>query len=245
MSQQFQTRRFDVLPVITKNILIINGLFFLGTLALGTQRGIDLTDWLGLRYPGSEAFRWWQPITHLFMHGSFGHLLFNMFSFWMFGSVLEQVWGEKRFLQFYLITGLGAAFLHYLMVYVVNIAPALHGLQVKLSAAEAKGNILSAMDILRQMEAVRSAHNIIGASGAVAGVWMAFAYLFPNSSLYLFLFIPVKAKYLALIYFIFELSAALQFDPEDNVAHFAHLGGMLMGLVMVHWIFRRDRTQFY
>ena len=245
MSQQFQPRRFDILPTITKNIIIINGLFFLGTMALGTQYGIDLIEWFGLRYPASDAFRWWQPVTHLFMHGGFGHLLFNMFSFWMFGSVLEQVWGEKRFLQFYLITGLGAAFLHYLMVYVVDIAPALQSLQVQLNNAQAEGNNDWALDVLRQMESVRSQHNIIGASGAVAGVWMAFAYLFPNSSLYLFLFIPVKAKYLALIYFLFELSAALQFDANDQVAHFAHLGGMLMGLVMVHWVYRRDRSQFY
>jgi membrane associated rhomboid family serine protease len=144
-----------------------------------------------------------------------------------------------------LITGLGAAFLHYLMVYVVDIAPALHRLQVELSAAEADANNLLAMELLRQMEAVRSVHNIIGASGAVAGIWMAFAYLFPNSSLYLFFFIPVKAKYLALIYFLIELGSALKFDPSDNVAHFAHLGGMLMGLALVHWVYRRDRTQFY
>jgi membrane associated rhomboid family serine protease len=131
------------------------------------------------------------------------------------------------------------------MVYVVDIAPALQSLQVQLNNAQAEGNNGWALDVLRQMETVRSQHNIIGASGAVAGVWMAFAYLFPNSSLYLFLFIPVKAKYLALIYFLFELSAALQFDANDQVAHFAHLGGMLMGLVMVHWVYRRDRSQFY
>ena len=158
MNQQFQPRRFDILPTITKNIIIINGLFFLGTMALGTQFGIDLTDWLGLRFPASDAFRWWQPITHLFMHGGFGHLIFNMFSFWMFGSVLEQVWGERRFLQFYLITGLGAAFLHCLMVYAVNIAPALQILQAQLSTAEADGDSRWAMDVLRQMEAVRSQH---------------------------------------------------------------------------------------
>ena len=245
MSQQFQPSRFDILPIITKNIIIINGLFFLGTLALGTQMGIDLIDWLGLRFPASDAFQWWQPVTHLFMHGDFGHLLFNMFSFWMFGSVLEQVWGQRRFLQFYLITGLGAAFLHYLVVYLVNIAPDLQSLQHQLSIAEAEGNNRLAMEVLREMEKVRSAPNIIGASGAVAGIWMAFAYLFPNSSLYLFFFIPVKAKYLALIYFLFELGAAMKFDENDNVAHFAHLGGMLMGLMMVHWVYRRDRTQFY
>ena len=245
MSQNFQPQRFDVLPTITKNILIINGLFFLGILGIGTRFDIDLIQILGLRYPGSDAFGWWQPVTHLFMHGSWGHLIFNMFSFWMFGSVLEQVWGERRFLQFYLITGLGAAFLHYVMVYLVDIGPALHILQLQLTAAEQSGNSQMAIDTLRSMENVRSIHNIIGASGAVAGVWMAFAYLFPNSSLYLFFFIHVKAKYLALIYFLIELTAALKFDSEDDIAHFAHLGGMLMGLIMVHYVYRRDRTQFY
>lgn len=241
MSSQFSPGRFEFLPVVVKNIIIINGLFFLATVVLENSYGLDLIDLLGLHFPAATEFKIWQPLTHLFMHGGFNHLLFNMFSFWMFGSVLENIWGPKRFLNFYVITGLGAAFLHYLIVYLIDIRPVLQQLDVELIAANASTVTFLEM----QRESFLNLPNVIGASGAVAGIWMAFAYLFPNSTLYLFFAFPVKAKYLAAVYVIVELYQALKFDPQDNVAHFAHLGGMLFGYLIVKYWYNSDRLRFY
>lgn len=241
MSSSFSPGRFEYLPKIVKNIIIINGLFFLATMVMQSAYGIDLIRHLGLRFPAASAFKLWQPITHLFMHGSIQHLFFNMFSFWMFGSVLENVWGPKKFLNFFIITGLGAAVLHYLIVYFVDLTPMLLSIDVEL--LNATGPQVTRLENYR--EAVLNLPNIIGASGAVAGIWMAFAYLFPNSTLYLFFAIPVKAKYLAMVYFGYELFQALRFNPNDNVAHFAHLGGMLVGFVIVKFWFNNDRNSFY
>jgi membrane associated rhomboid family serine protease len=236
MNSPISPGRFEFLPPVVKNMVIINGLFFLGTYVFQTSLGIDLIDKLGMHLPSSEAYGFWQPITHLFMHGSLEHLIFNMFSFWMFGSILENVWGSSRFLSFYVMAGIGAAFLHYLIVFLVDIRPILLSIENQMVHADALG--LVAFE--NQKAALLSAPNIIGASGAVAGIWIAFATMFPNSYLYLFFFLPVKAKYLAGIYVGFELLAALQADPSDNIAHYAHLGGMLFGYVMVRWFHRND-----
>lgn len=149
--------------------------------------------------------------------------------------------GPKRFLNFYLITGLGAAFLHYVVVYLIDLQPVLEQLNRQLSTASG-----AEVGYLESQKAyVLNLPNIIGASGAVAGVWIAFAYLFPNSTLYLFFAFPVKAKYLAGFYVVYELWQAVQFNPNDNVAHFAHLGGMLFGFLIVRYWYRSDRTNFY
>ena len=116
--QQFRPNSFNILPLVVKNLLIINGLLFLSTLAMETQFGIDLGNILGLHFPLSNDFRPYQLITYMFMHGSFMHLFFNMFALWMFGNTLENYWGPKRFLTYYLITGIGAAFCHYAIVYI-------------------------------------------------------------------------------------------------------------------------------
>jgi membrane associated rhomboid family serine protease len=241
MSNQFSPGRFEVLPVVVKNILILNGLFYLGTVALANAYRIDLVGLFGLRFPAADSFAIWQPITHLFMHGSLGHLFFNMFSFWMFGSVLENLWGPKRFLKFYLITGFGAAILHYLVVYLIDLKPVLDQLDAQMATANAQ----SLTYLENQRQYLLNLPNIIGASGAVAGIWIAFAYLFPNSTLYLFFALPVKAKYLAGFYVIYELYEAVQFNPNNNVAHFAHLGGMLFGYLLVRFWGRNDRHNFY
>ncbi len=241
MSSQFSPGRFEFLPLVVKNIIIINALFFLATFVLENSYGISLIDLLGLHFPAAQDFAIWQPVTHLFMHGSFNHILFNMFSFWMFGSVLENIWGAKRFLNFYMITGFGAAFLHYLIVYFIDLQPVLNNIDLQLITADGPGVAY----LEAQREEFLNLPNIIGASGAVAGIWIAFAYLFPNSTLYLFFAFPVKAKYLAAVYVIFELYQALQFNPRDNVAHFAHLGGMLFGYLIVKYWYNSDRLRFY
>jgi membrane associated rhomboid family serine protease len=241
MSSSFSPGSFEYLPKIVKNIIIINGLFFLATMVLQSAYGIDLIRMFGLRFPAASEFRLWQPITHLFMHGSVQHIFFNMFSFWMFGSVLENVWGPKKFLNFFIITGLGAAILHYIIVYFEDLAPMI--LSVDMELLNAQGPQVTHLENYR--EAVLNLPNIIGASGAEAGIWMAFAYLFPNSTLYLIFAIPVKAKYLAMVYFGYELFQALRFNPNDNVAHFAHLGGMLVGFIIVKYWFNSNRNSFY
>jgi membrane associated rhomboid family serine protease len=236
MSNPISPGRFEYLPPVVKNMVIINGLCFLGTYVLRTSLGLDLIDLLGMHLPGSKAYAFWQPLTHLFMHGNFEHLLFNMFSFWMFGSILENVWGSGRFLIFYTVAGIGAAFLHYLVIFLMDVRPELLIIEEHFKTADAE----TLLNLESRKEALLNAPNIIGASGAVAGIWIAFASMFPNSYLYLFFFIPVKAKYLAMIYVAFELLAVFQSNPTDNVAHFAHLGGMLFGLVMVRWMRRSD-----
>lgn len=236
MSNPISPGRFEYLPPVVKNMVIINGLCFLGTYVLRTSLGLDLIDLLGMHLPGSKAYAFWQPLTHLFMHGNFEHLLFNMFSFWMFGSILENVWGSGRFLIFYTVAGIGAAFLHYLVIFLMDVRPELLMIEEHFKTADAE----TLLNLESRKEALLNAPNIIGASGAVAGIWIAFASMFPNSYLYLFFFIPVKAKYLAMIYVAFELLAVFQSNPTDNVAHFAHLGGMLFGLVMVRWMRRSD-----
>lgn len=239
MSNSISPGRFEFLPPVVKNIVIINGLCYLGTYVLKTSLGVNLIDVLGMHMPGSKAFAFWQPLTHLFMHGNLEHLLFNMFSFWMFGSILENVWGSSRFLIFYLVAGIGAAFLHYLVVFLMDIRPELLRIEDLMKVANA-GDLLKFESL---KEKLLSEPNIIGASGAVAGIWIAFAFMFPNSYLYLFFFLPVKAKYLAMMYIAFELFAAFEANPADNVAHFAHLGGMFFGFAMVRW-FRRVDTNW-
>src|SRR4051812_25350805 len=114
--QQYRPAKFNLLPEVVKNLLIINGIFYLATVVLGKQ-GIDLTDTLGLHYFQSDKFRWYQIITYMFMHGSLAHIFFNMFALWMFGAAIENVWGPKKFLTFYLVAGVGAAITHYAIVY--------------------------------------------------------------------------------------------------------------------------------
>jgi membrane associated rhomboid family serine protease len=239
MSNSISPDRFEFLPPLVKNIIIINGLCYLGTYVLKTSLGLNLVDILGMHLPGSKAFAYWQPLTHLFMHGSFDHLLFNMFSFWMFGSILENVWGSSRFMIFYVVAGIGAAFLHYLVIFLMDVGPELQKIDEQIKSADA--SVLLSLE--SRKEDLLNAPNIIGASGAVAGIWIAFAYMFPNSYLYLFFFVPIKAKYLAMMYVVFELWAVLQANPSDPVAHFAHLGGMFFGFAMVRWIERSDSNR--
>ncbi len=235
---------FNILPPVVKNVMIISAIMFLATITL-EQQGISLIRILGLRIPGSDAFRIYQPVTYLFMHGSFSHLFFNMFSFWMFGATLENYWGSKRFLEYFLLTGLGAAVIHYLVVYFLDIDPQLDLLkQYYATQPNGLGNLMYD----EQKQALLNMPNIIGASGAVAGVIVGFGYLFPNSVLYLYLAIPVKAKFLIGFYALYEVYQAIQSLKDtsgDNVAHFAHLGGMIIGILIIKYIYQPNRKRFF
>ena len=236
----YRPTSFRELPEIIKNLLIINGLLFLATISLESY-GIDLRQLLGLHQFQSENFMPHQLITHFFMHGNFTHLFFNMFALWMFGKILENVWGAKRFLIYYMITALGAAALHlavsqYQIYELSNEVPNLIELAKKGRYNPSNENSLR----LTQLVTTPT----VGASGAVFGILLAFGMLFPNTLLYIYFAIPIKAKYFVMIYGALELYLGLSNNPADNVAHFAHLGGMLFGYILLKY-WQKNNTQFY
>lgn len=272
--QEFRPTRFQILPPVVKNLLIINGILFLATVVFADKFDLDLTRYLGLHFFTSEYFRPHQLVTHLFMHGGFTHIFSNMLALWMFGNVLENVWGGKRFLIFYLVTGLGAALIHSAVTWYEVAA-----MQSKVDAFITAGGPVDfrilveqyaryigydqlmnvqafinewklvpgnmamkeeAADFAQMLVTRKADIPIVGASGAVFGVLLAFGMMFPNTLIYLYFFVPIKAKWFVILYGAFELYSGLQGNPGDNVAHFAHLGGMLFGyLLMRSWNKRR------
>jgi membrane associated rhomboid family serine protease len=276
MTEQFRPRGFSLLPPLVKNLLIINGLMFIAQIVAEKSFGISLEDSLGLHYPGAMAFRPWQFITYMFLHGNFGHLFFNMFALWMFGYALENIWGAKRFLVYYLVTGIGAALVHYLVIFfqinptVVALdaiiadptAPAIfdfishNTLQISQysgdiyiqsqkfqEALEAlaynpdnrQALLLARNFLVDYREFFMNLPNVIGASGAVFGILLAFGMLFPNTLIFIYFLFPIKAKYFVIIYGLIELFYGFT-GAESNVAHFAHLGGMVFGfLLILYW----------
>ncbi|MBW0160240.1 MAG: rhomboid family intramembrane serine protease [Sediminibacterium sp. Gen4] len=264
---EFRPSRFEILPIIVKNLLIINGLFYLAqvTFSKGAVPVFSFEDTLALHAWQSDLFKPWQLITHMFLHGDFYHILGNMFALWMFGSILENVWGAKRFLTFYLICGLGAALIHLLFLsyeltpimkdYALVLqqqndpmafvdAMASFGRKYNMGFNEEalvflKADPSNTLMTNKVLEAVTTYYNnrintaTLGASGAVFGILAAFVYLFPNTYIYLYFLVPVKAKWLGLIYFSYELFFALQNSAGDNVARWAHIGGAIVGLLIV------------
>jgi len=228
----------NLTPVV-KNLLIINVLFYAATWVLGAQ-GIDLYDILGAHYFDSPKFQIWQPITYMFMHdkNNIMHIVFNMFGLYMFGSILEAHYGAKRFINFYLITGLGAIFLQW----------AVQAIELYQITGSIVDNGKMQLDLLSQGQynpqvfSEKQASNLmsvyfgtmVGASGAVFGIMTAFAVLYPNIELMLiFLPVPIKAKYFVPIYIVLELFLGVSRIEGDSVAHFAHLGGALIGYILV------------
>ena len=211
------------MPTVVKNLLMINVLFFLATIAAETVLRIDLADYLGLHYIGASDFHPYQLVTYMFMHGSFAHLFFNMFALWMFGNTLENIWGSNRFLLFYFVCGIGAGLVQELVQY-IQYATTLQA----YTSVNMGGRIIPMVDYLNLLKTV-------GASGAVYGILLAFGMMFPNSTLYIYFAIPIKAKWFVLIYGVIELFSGLN-GTADGVAHFAHLGGMLFGLILIlYW----------
>lgn len=212
------------MPTVTKNLIIINVLLFLGGI-VANGYGVDLSNYLGLHFFLADDFNLAQLFTYMFMHAGFQHIFFNMFAVWMFGRVLEQVWGPKRFLFYYIVCGIGAGlvqeavqFIHYHM---------------ELSAYDSV-NIGAAVIPMGQY---LNMLNTVGASGAVYAILLAFGMLFPNQSLFIFpLPFPIKAKYFVMGYALIELVMGITNSASDNVAHFAHLGGMLFGFILImYW----------
>jgi rhomboid family protein len=228
------------MPVVTKNIIIINVIVFVASM-IAQSRGIDLTALLGLHYYLAPDFKPHQFVTYIFMHGSVSHILFNMLGVYVFGQVLERQWGPKRYLIFYIVTGLGAALAQYVVMYFQaneiiawyneRIMSPLAGAEIKSQLIENKFNDLNSLVV-------------VGASGSLFGLLGAFGILFPNQMLYLYFFVPVKAKWLVIGYGALELFSGWRSDPLDNVAHFAHIGGLLVGVIIV-LIWKRDKSHFY
>ena len=231
------------IPTVVKNLLIINILFFVATYILG-EKGINLTSLLGLHYFESDAFQPYQIITHMFMHGGFMHIAFNMYALWMFGKILEQVWGPKKFLIYYMITGLGAAFLYSGVQFIeatmlknqlIGAGMSQADLTHFISTSEYNTSVLQyiGQDVLQKYWLIYHTP-VVGASGAIFGLLLAFGMIFPNVELYLmFIPIPIKAKYFVIGYGLIELFGGLANRAGDNTAHFAHLGGMLFGFIMI------------
>ncbi len=234
---------FGSVPPVTLNIIIVTAICWLAQILLGS-RGIDVTNYLGLHYFTSESFYPHQIITYMFMHdpSSIFHLVFNMFALFMFGRTLEMVWGPRRFLFFYIATGIGAALLNMLIIYIriknleSDINPELvqrvyqEGLEILRSGKNYSDPVLGQFNLLIN-------YSMVGASGAVFGILVAFGMLFPNTELMIIpIPIPIKAKYFVILYGILELFLGISNRAGDNVAHFAHLGGLLVGFIIVlYW----------
>ncbi len=263
-------KKVSLLPEVVKNLLIINVLLYLLKTTM-INFGYDLDDILGLHYFKSDKFKVHQIVTHMFMHGDFGHLFFNMFALWMFGSVIENYWGPKKFLIFYVFTGFGAAILHYTIVnFEVQSAISLMDGFINNPNAETLADLTQhhkflisdnqypeiaskyrefrlSLSTATDAEAIINAKNfvtyyrseyfnilpvIVGASGALFGILLAFGMIFPNSPIFIFFIpIPIKAKYMVIGYGLIELFSGIQ--NNDNIAHFAHLGGMLFGFILI------------
>ena len=238
--EQYRPSRFSMMPAVTKNIIIINAIMYLATVMMGGT-GIDLNDLLGLHYFQSEKFHAWQFITYMFMHGNFGHIFFNMFAVWMFGTAIENIWGAKRFLNYYILTGLGAAVTHYALVY-YELQPALAQINDMLANSALTESQL--LEIAEQRTALLDGPVVIGASGAVFGLLLAYGMTFPNNYVYIYFAIPIKAKYFVVLYGLLELFAGVARYQGDNVAHFAHLGGLLCGFIIIQLWRHNDHNYF-
>jgi membrane associated rhomboid family serine protease len=217
------------IPDIIKQLIVINVLIFVGSQFVGALA----YDVLALHYPKNDLFGIWQILTHMFMHGSISHILFNMFGLWMFGSPLAQMWGKQKFLFFYLSTGLGAALLQ-ILVYHLQI-------QGWVDDLVAQGYALD--EIYRSLQQSQSLFNVtmVGASGALYGVLVAFAFMFPNAELMLiFLPIPIKAKYFVPLVLLMDLFFGFSSYSMGPIAHFAHVGGAVTGFLMM-WYWKRNQ----
>jgi len=235
----FQTFRPSSFPPVVKNLIIINVLIFIAQQTFGSGNPYVIENLFALHDVHSVYFKPHQLITYMFMHGGFDHILFNMLGLWMFGSLLENYWGAKRFLQFYLICGIGAG-LSQLGVQYIEMEPVWKVIRMMPPEEQAKA---SANDAMLMGKVINTA--TVGASGAIFGCLAAFGYLFPNSLIYVYFLIPIKAKWFVLIYGGLELWLGFRNSPGDSVAHFAHLGGAITGFILVFIWNKTNRKTFY
>ncbi len=242
-------RGISNIPPVVKNLLLINIVMLLASWTAASVFHVDLVNLLGMHFPKSDLFRPYQVVTHMFMHAGFTHLFFNMFALFMFGRVLETVWGPKRFFIFYMVSGLGAALVHESVMAIqyhklaAIISPEQMQYILDNGAKLFTQNQVFTNTAMRQMNEILNVPTV-GASGAVFGILLAFGVLFPNTQLMLlFPPIPIKAKWLVIIYGGLELYLAIT-QPGSNIAHAAHLGGMLFGYILLR-IWRKTTKTLY
>jgi len=234
----FRTGGFQSIPPVIKNLVIINALVWLAQITVGRSSAFSITDYFALHDIHSSLFKPYQLVTYMFLHDpdSIFHLLLNMYALWMFGSILENFWGSKRFLIFYTLCGIGAAVAHLCILYFQN---------------DELVRQFHALDPVTQQQYLENyTYKIneatLGASGAVFGCLAAFGYLFPNSTLIMLpIPFPIKAKWLVIVYAGIELIAGIRATAGDNVAHWAHLGGAAVGILIVMYWRKTDRRNFY
>ncbi len=227
----YRSSRMPALPPVLKTLIIINAIVYVIQLAVPA-----VTEWGALHYWRSPLFKPHQLITHMFMHDptSFMHILFNMITLWMFGSTLETYWGAKRFLNFYLMCGIGAALVQMALI------------PYEISKVVANHPEIPLEDVQTYLTDGINHYSMIGASGAIMGLMAAFAWLFPNTEFFVFFIpVPVKAKYLIPVYVLIDLFGGLSRSSGDNIGHFAHLGGALVGILLVIFLNRNNRRDFY
>ena len=247
--QQYSPTGFNILPPIVKNLLIINGLMFLATIALEQSMGIDLANYLGLKYFESSLFKPYQLVTYMFMHGNLQHLFFNMFALWMFGSVIENYWGVKRFLIFYFVTGIGAGLIQMVVNYyqISHLETLMTQDQISLVLNEGHKLVLEHKNYTNELTGGLNDlinGSTVGASGAIFGLLLAFGMLFPNSLIYMYFLFPIKAKWFVIGYGAIELYSGFT-GASDGIAHFAHLGGMLFGIILILYWKQKDKEKFF
>jgi membrane associated rhomboid family serine protease len=247
MNNYYRPPSFSMFPPVVKNLLIANVLFLLATIIIRDTYNYDITNLLGLHYFLSSKFKIFQLVSYMFLHDtssfflqhnldSLAHIGSNMFALWMFGAVVENYWGPKRFIIFYLVCGIGAAIVQEAtwFFYFNNIK---ESVDTYLATHDQQGVTL----LFTKFQDLIDNATTIGASGAIFGILLAFGMLFPNTMVYVFFAIPLKAKYFVIIYGLIELYMGAKSSTGDNVAHFAHLGGLLFGFIMImYW--KRKRT---
>jgi membrane associated rhomboid family serine protease len=237
--QAFRPGGFNLLPPVIKNLLIINGLFFVATYTLYNINYINLWEMLRLYFPASSEFKPYQIFTHMFMHGDIGHLFFNMFALWMFGNTLENLWGGKKFLTYYMLTGLGATAI-YMGIHSIEFfdlvsqvdSETYKEIRNESYAVYSSGKAYT-NPLFNQLALVMNS-SVLGASGAVFGILLAFGMTFPNATVYLYFAIPIKVKYFVAGYGALELLNGI-FNTNDGIAHTAHLGGMIVGYFLIRY----------
>lgn len=222
------------LPAVTKNLLIINVLCFFGYV-VAERYGIDLNDLFGLHFFLASDFNLGQLVSYMFMHADFRHIFFNMFAVWMFGRTLEHVMGPKRFLTYYMVCGIGAGLVQEVVQYIqyATVLSQYDGVNTGLTVIP--------------MEEYLNLMTTVGASGAVYGILLAFGMMFPNTSMFVFpLPFPIKAKFFVIGYAVIEIFMGFG-SSGDGVAHFAHLGGMIFGFLLIMYWRKKNKNngQFY
>ena len=228
---------WNYIPPVVKNILIINVLLFIATYAL-SRFNVHLNDILGMHYWQANKFNITQLVSYMFMHGGLAHVFFNMFALVMFGTMLERTWGSRRFLLYYIVTGVGAGIIQQVF-WTIDFKPFVDAMNTALQQFPN-----DSVQIIEHKITQLNKPITVGASGSIFGILLAFGWLFPKAELYMFFIpVPIKARLAVTIYAVAELFFGVANFSWDNIAHFAHLGGMLFGAILI-LIWRKQSTTF-